>query len=100
MDLLFKRYASPFSFIEGMMNTGRFDEFVVEFLTAVRDELEEKTTWEVYLHKVHEGSYKDFVDEIENDKKNQNMTDETKESILQNSLSILDNFNPIEGGEQ
>ena len=99
MDLLFTRYASPFSFIEGMIQTGRFDEFVVEFLKTVSDEREEKTMWEIYLHKIHEGSYKDFVDEIENDKKNQNMTEDDKESILQNSLSILNNFNPIEGGE-
>ena len=99
MDLLFKRYASPFSFMEGMIQTGRFDEFVVEFIKTVNDELEEKTTWEIYLHKVNEGSYKDFVDEIENDKKNQNMTEDDKESILQKSLGILNNFNPIEGGE-
>ena len=85
--------------MEGFIHSGRFGEFVDEFLKAVSDELEEKTTWEIYLHKVHEGSYKDFVDEIENDKKNQNMTEDDKESILQNSLSILNNFNPIEGGE-
>ena len=98
MDLLFKRYASPFSFIDGMMQTGRFDEFVVELARTVNEEKEEETTWEFYLHKVtSEMSYKDFVDELENDKQNQQMTDEEKASTVKMAMDILNNFNPERG---
>ena len=99
MDLLFKRYASPFLFMGEMIRTVRFEEFVTEFVKTINEENEETTSWEFFLHKVQEGSYKDFVDEMKNDKENQKMTEETKESIVHNALNILNNFNPIEGGE-
>jgi hypothetical protein len=99
MDLLFKRYASPFLFMGEMIRSVRFDEFVTEFIKTTNEEHEEKASWEFYLHKVQEGSYKDFIDEMQNDKENQKMTEETKESIVQNAMNILNNFNPIEGGE-
>ena len=100
MDLLFKRYASPFSFIDGYMQTGRFDEFVVELARTVNEEKEEETTWEFYLHKVSsEVSYKDFFEELENDKQNQNMSDEEKAETVKMAMNILNNFNPDERGE-
>ena len=98
MDLLFKRYASPFSFIDGMMQSGRFDEFVVELVNTVNEEKEDATTWEFYLHKVNpEVSYKDFVDELENDKQLQNMTEEDKAESINIAMSILNNFDPERG---
>lgn len=99
MDLLFKRYASPFLFIDGMLQTGRFDEFVVEFVQTYNKETEEQMNWEFYLNKVQEGSYKDFVDEIENNKNNQEMSEERIEEIVQHSMNILNNFDPTQGGE-
>ena len=99
MDLLFKRYASPFLFMDGMIQTGRFDEFVDEFIKTINAENEETTNWDFYLHKVQEGSFKDFVDELENNKNNQNMSEETIESTVQKSLQILNNFIPEERGE-
>lgn len=84
--------------MDGMIHSGRFCDFVIEFIKAINEDNEEKSSWEFYLHKVQEGSYKEFVDEMENDKNNQNMTEEEKESIVRKSLQILNNFNPIEGG--
>lgn len=85
--------------MDGMIQSGRFCDFVIEFIKAINEEREEKHSWEFFLHKVDEGSYQDFVEEMENDKNNQNMTEEEKESTVQKSLQILNNFNPIEGGE-
>ena len=99
MDLLFKRYASPFLFLDGMIQTGRFSEFVSEFVKIHNTESEEQHNWEFFLHKVQEGSYKDFVDEMENDKKVQNLSKKNIESTVQESMNILGNFNPNEGGE-
>lgn len=98
MDLLFSRYASPFSFIETMIQAGRFSEWVYETMKIVHDEREEKNMWEFFLHKVDEGSYQDFREGIKNDTNNQNMSAETIESTIQNSMDILNNFSPT-GGE-
>ena len=98
MDLLFKRYASPFLFIDGMMQTGRFSEFVSELVKAFNEEREEKTMWEFYLHKVDPSvSYADFVESLENDKQLQNMTEEDKAASVNIAMSILNNFNPERG---
>lgn len=100
MDLLFKRYASPFSFIDGMLSTGRFFDFVVEFVQTVNKERNTERAWEAYLHSAYEGSFDDFMSEIENSTKNQEMSAQTMETTIQNSLNILKTFTPNgEGGE-
>jgi hypothetical protein len=98
MDLLFKRYASPFIFVDGMMQSGRFSEFVDEFVHTINSENEEQVNWDFYLHKVSEGSFSDFVDELKQNKENQKMTASTIESTVQQSMDILNNFSP-KGGE-
>ncbi len=100
MDLLYQRYASPFSFIEGMIQSGRFTEFVVEFANTITKEKEEKTNWEFFLHKVWEGTYQDFISDVENNKKNLTMTKRTIETTINHTKDILNNFKPDErGGE-
>ena len=101
MDLLFKRYASPFLFIEGMIQTSRFSEFVDEFVKKHNEEHKDKVNWEFYLHKVDnpEMTFADFIEEIETNEKMVNMTEDEKESSLQIAMNILNNFNPDERGE-
>ena len=99
MDLLSKRYASPCFFLNGMIQTGRLDEFVGDFIETVQKEKEEQVNWDFYLHKVFEGTYNDFIDEIETNKKNQRMSGRTIETTVQHSMDILNHFNPDEGGE-
>ena len=50
MDLLFKRYASPYTIIEETMKCGRFSEFTIEFLKMHNEEIENETMWDWYLH--------------------------------------------------
>ena len=98
MDLLYQRYASPFSFIDGYMLTGRFDEFVVELVNTVNKEKEDEANWDFYLHKVSpEVSYQEFVEELENNKQIQNMTEEDKAESVNIAMNILNNFNPERG---
>ena len=100
MDLLFKRYASPFLFLDGMIQTGRFHEFVVEFAKTITEEREEQRNWEFFLHKVFEGSFHDFVEQQRIDRENQNMSVRQIETTVQNSINILNKFSPDErGGE-
>ena len=99
MDLLFKRYASPFLFMGEYLRSGRFHEFVFEFVKTINEEHENDVNWSFYLHKVQEGSYQDFIDEIEINKQNRNMTESDTEEIVKESFNILNNFTPDERGD-
>ena len=100
MDRLYHRYADPFSFIDGMIQTGRFCEFVNFFCETVHKEKDEETSWQYYLHKVFEGSFADFKAELKNNSEHQNMSERTMETTIKHSLNILNNFNPEIGGEK
>ena len=99
MDLLYQRYASPFSFIDGMIQTGRFREFVETFWQTVHKEKDEETSWQYFLHKVFSGSYADFKAELKNDNDHRNMSEQAIETTIKESMNILKNFNPERGGE-
>ena len=101
MDLLFKRYASPFLFIEGMMKTGRFSEFVDEFISTFNEERKTELQWDFYLHKVNnpEITFQDFIEEVETNERAVNMTEDEKTSALQTAMNILNNFTPDERGD-
>ena len=99
MDLLFQRYANPIPFVDGMIRTCRFYEFVVDFLKTVNKEKEDQLDWEFFLHKVWEGSFKDFKNDINTNKQNQAMSDQAMETTIKESMKILKNFNPAKGGD-
>lgn len=88
MDLLFKRYASPFVLIDQMIAVGRFAEFVQEL-----QEMDgEDSLWDFYLHKVDGKSFNDFKEEVII--QNTEITDEDLETTINNSVEILQGFNP------
>lgn len=99
MDLLFVRYADPFSFINGMIRTGRFDEFVLSFMKTVREEKEEETSWQYFLHKVFDGSYADFRGRMKNRIEHKQMSERTIETTITESMNILNKLSPEKGGE-
>jgi hypothetical protein len=100
MDLLSKRYASPCFLLNGVISTGRLDEFVEEFAATELKEQEDKTNWEFFLHKVFDKSYSEFIEEMETQKKHQNMSERTIETTLNHTQNILNRFNPEQqGGE-
>ena len=99
MDLLAKRYASPCFLLNGFIQTGRFAEFVDEFTETVAREENDTKNWEFFLHKVFDGSYADFVEEMKINEQHQTMSKRTIETTVQHSMNILNGFNPNEGGE-
>lgn len=99
MDLLYRRYASPFSFIDGMIRTGRFHEFVVSFWNTTKKEESEERNWQYFLHKVFEGSYEDFKKELKTSSENRNMSERTIETTIKQSMNILQKLDHREGGE-
>lgn len=101
MDLLSQRYASPSFFLNGVIQSGRLDDFVDNFVQLTNDEKEEKAMWDYYLHRMpfYEGSFNDFVEETKNTNAHQRMSERTIETTVQHSFEILNRFNPEEGGE-
>ena len=97
MDLLFKRYASPFSFLDGVIRTGRFHDFVHFFWKTVHTEKDEEASWQYFLHKVFDGSFADFKEEMKITSENQNMSERTIETTINYSMNILNKFNPERG---
>lgn len=89
MDLLFTRYASPFLLLDGMIVTGRFMEFVDEFIEIEN----EKSTWEFFLHKIEDKTYADFKAELEPAPM---ITEVDLEMTVNESQYILKNFKPKE----
>ena len=100
MDLLFKRYASPFLLLDAAIASGRLCEFIENFLETFQTEREEKTQWEFFLHRVYEKSYAEFKEELEIDKNNRTMSRESMEAIVKHSLEMMNNFNPTERGDE
>lgn len=94
MDLLSKRYANPYFFMDGMIQTGRFNNFVIEFVRTINEENAEKRDWEFFLHKVWKGSYGEFKEEMRNNYENQNLSEENIETTVNYSMNLLKNFNP------
>ena len=99
MDLLFVRYADPFSFINGMILSGRFEEFVSSFMNTIHEEKEDETMWQYFLHKVFDGSYSDFRESLKVRTDNQHLSARTIETTINQSMNILQKLSPEKGGE-
>lgn len=96
MDALFVRYAHPFLFIDGYISTGRFCDFVDNFIETINKEKKDEAEWEIFLHKVWDKSFSEFKEEISTNENNQNMTPDTIETTIAHSVKMLESFNPEE----
>lgn len=94
MDLLFKRYASPFILMNQYIRRGRLLKFIND-LIVMHNEDEIYTIW---IHKVNDKSYQEFKNEIEARIESENFTKEKRDETISKSRNILNNFN-LEGGE-
>lgn len=93
MDLLFKRYADPFSLLTGYIQTSRFCEFIESFC----QQKVEDDRWEFYLHRVWDKSYTEFTEALRTTQDAQSMSEADVEATVKNSMNILGNFNPEQG---
>ena len=91
MDLLFKRYASPFVLLDSLILINSLNNFIDDFFDFVIEERKEKTEWEFFLHKVYDKSWGEFSDSIK-------QSDDHKPidlgATLIKSKNILNNFTP------
>lgn len=92
MDLLSKRYASPFLLLDEYIEAGCLTEFIEEFIEIVNQETEEQMMWEFFLHKVYDKSFVDFVKDCKQSKQPEKPVD--FKAAINNSRSILEGFVP------
>lgn len=90
MDLLFKKYADPFSLVDGYIQTARFAEFIDAFC----EQKMEDDRWEFFLHKVWDKSYAEFCEALQVSQDLQSMSEMDIEATVKNSMNILGNFIP------
>lgn len=90
MDLLFKRYTSPFILLDTLILTHGLSEFIDDLLKTINEEKEESTLWEYFLHKVYDMSWKEFTEKVK--------PIETKPidlgATINKSKNMLNNFTP------
>lgn len=95
MDLLFKRYASPFSIINQMIVLERFNEFVTEFIIIKNEDTDNDTFWQMYLHSAFlECTYDEFKSKLGIRKESEPVEKVNFETTIQASREILNNFKP------
>lgn len=91
MDLLFKRYASPFLLVDQMILTGNFTEFVAKVVELDADE----RLWQFFLHKVdEEKSFNDWKASVVGQQAETQMPDDEIKATVQSSFSILNGYEP------
>lgn len=81
-----------------MISTGRFFEFVQEFVKTHNEEQEDKTIWEFWLHKVFDQSLEEFKESIKKTNTAAPTQKELKETV-QATFDMLDGFS-LRGGAQ
>lgn len=92
MDLLFKRYANPFLLMDNMIATGRFYEFVMEFIDIHNDE----KIYAVWLHKIFDKGFDAFKEAVMENNQIVNVDNQNVGTTINESMNILNNFNPHE----
>lgn len=85
MDLLFRRYASPFSLLNSMIDYRSLSEFVTTLWNEYNDEL----LWDMYLHTTMEESFDDFRHRAV-----QHENEEDSKTTIAESKNILNGFKP------
>lgn len=98
MDLLFTRYADPFLFMDQMLLTGRFTEFVIEIQKITAKEKDDQTTWEFFLAKIHDKSFNDFKKDLLASVNAEKVAEADLETTVKESWEIVGGFNPEQEG--
>ena len=91
MDLLFKRYASPFILLDNLIATTSLRDFIDDFYKFINEEKQEESNWQFFLHRVFDKSWKDFCEEIDSTNKAEKID---LGATLVKSKNMLNNFTP------
>ena len=94
MDLLFKRYASPFCYLDVLLEYGEFGRGVINIWETYKDD----KNWDYYLsnNPMNNKSFEDWKKETQT--KQEAQTPLSKAQVgatVEKSQNILKNFNPL-----
>lgn len=92
-DLLYQRYSDPMMLLDQMIQAGRLCEFIKEFIDIRNDEVKEKVQWELYLHKVFDKTYEEFLKDVKEPAQLEEADMKQVETTVKSSINILENFN-------
>ena len=88
--MLFSKYANPYFLLDRMISSGRFFEFVMEFI----DLENERKEYEYWLHKVWDKSFEEFKRAIE---PKEEINENDIETTITDAKTILSSFVPASG---
>ena len=94
MDLLFKRYASPFCYLDVLLEYGEFGRGVINIWETAQDD----KSWDYYLsnNPMNNKSFEDWKKENITQARNQKPMSKTQvDATVEKSQNILKNFNPL-----
>nr|DAS64232.1 MAG TPA: hypothetical protein [Caudoviricetes sp.] len=80
--------------MDGMIRAGKLCEFVEGLVKRYNDEQREKVIWEIWLHRVFDKSFPEFVEELEKGKEKPVSNEQVLE-IVENSKTILGTVIPM-----
>lgn len=85
MDLAFNRYANPFLLFDTMISNGTFLGFVM----AMFKQIEEDKLFDIWLHKVFDKEWKDFLKDVRAANEEVNV-----EEVIKGTNNVLDAITP------
>ena len=95
MDLLAKRYASPFLILDEFIRLHQLHDFVIEIFKTIADEKVHDARWQYYLHKVYNMTFEEYVQKCEQPKQvEQYMTHQEIGNVMEESRKMLEGFVP------
>ena len=80
--------------MNGMLGTGRLDEFVNEVITIHNEEYKDKTLWDIWLHRVFDKSFAEFSQSLD-DKNTEELSEEEVANIVADTKNMLNGFSPV-----
>ena len=92
MDLLFKRYASPFCYLDVLLENGALYDGILN----IWEEYNNDKTWDLYLSYKPETSFEKFKKDITSKAQAQEPLSKAQVgATVKKSQNILKNFNPL-----
>ena len=82
-----------------MILAGRFAEYVESIIRMHNEEQEDKTIWEMWLHKVYDKSYNDFRQSLGMIEGKAAPTQEETAEVIRQSFDMLKGFQLTGAGE-
>lgn len=85
MDLAFNRYANPFLLFDTMISNGTF----LDFILTMYKQVDEDKLFDIWLHKVYDMQWEDFIKEVRTSNEVVNV-----EKVIKDTNNVLDAITP------